>query len=115
MIGMASAVTKILDDLRERGALRGTDIANIASVSPATVSRWTAGKTFPHPKTQRLISDLRYVVDRLAEFYSPDETRVWLYSKHRLLDGERAIDLIHQSRTDEVLAIIDSLDQATYT
>lgn len=112
---MSSAVAKIIDDLRQRGGLKGMDVANIASVSPATVSRWAAGKAFPHPKTQLVISDLRYVVDRLAEFYSPDETRVWLYSKHRLLNGERAIDLIHQGRADEVLAVIESLDEATYT
>jgi transcriptional regulator with XRE-family HTH domain len=112
---MASVVTQLLDDLRRRGGLRGTDVANIAAVSPATVSRWTAGKAFPHPKTQLLISDLRYVVDRLAEFYSPEETRVWLYAKHRLLNGERAIDLIHKGRTDEVLAVIESLDEGTYT
>jgi transcriptional regulator with XRE-family HTH domain len=112
---MASAIAKVLDDLRERGGLKGTDVANVASVSPATVSRWTAGKAFPHPKTQRLISDLRYVVERLAEFYSPNEARIWLYSKHRLLDGERPIDLIHYGRTDEVLAVIDSLDEGTYT
>ncbi|MBV8119116.1 MAG: hypothetical protein JO081_04150 [Alphaproteobacteria bacterium] len=112
---MTSAVAKILDDLKELGGLKGVDVANIAAVSPATVSRWSAGSAHPHPKTQRLISDLRYVVDRLAEFYNPDETRVWLYAKHRLLNGERAIDLIHQGRTDEVLAVIDSLDQGTYT
>ena len=29
------------------------------------------GRAFPQPETQLLISDLRYVVDRLAEFYSP--------------------------------------------
>jgi transcriptional regulator with XRE-family HTH domain len=112
---MANAVSKIIDELRERGGLKGTDVANMTSVSPATVSRWTSGKAFPQPKTQLLISDLRYVVDRLAEFYSPDETRIWLYSKHRLLDGDRAIDLIHQGRADEVLAVIESLDQGTYT
>ncbi len=112
---MAGAVAKILDDLRDRGGLKGTDVANITSVSPATVSRWTAGTAFPHPKTQLVISDLRYVVDRLAEFYSPDEARIWLYSKHSLLNGERAIDLIHTGRTDEVLAVIESLDQGTYT
>ena len=95
--------------------LKGTDVANIAAVSPATVSRWTAGTSFPHPKTQLLISDLRYVVDRLAELYDPEETRVWLYSKHRLLNGERAIDLIHAGRADEVLTIIESLDEASYT
>lgn len=114
-VGMASAVAKLLDELRDRGALKGTDVANIAAVSQATVSRWVSGKASPQPKTQLLISDLRYVVDRLADFYSPDETRMWLYSKHRLLNGERAIDLIHAGRADEVLAVIESLDEATYT
>jgi transcriptional regulator with XRE-family HTH domain len=112
---MTNAVAKIIEDLRNRGGLKGTDVANIASVSPATVSRWTAGKALPHPKTQLVISDLRYVVDRLAEFYTPDETRLWLYSKHRLLNGERAIDLINQGDADKVLAVIESLDEASYT
>src|SRR6202021_4037859 len=112
---MPNAVAKILDALRDRGGLKGTDVANMTSVSPATVSRWTSGKAFPQPKTQLLISDLRYVVDRLAEFYSPDETRIWLYARHPLLNGDRAIDLIHAGRTDEVLAAIAGLDQATYT
>jgi hypothetical protein len=112
---MASAVATIIDDLRRRGGLKGTDVANIAAVSPATVSRWSAGTSFPHPKTQLLISDLRYVVDRLAELYDPEETRVWLYSRHPLLNGERAIDLIHASRADEVLTVIESLNEASYT
>ena len=112
---MSGAVSKILDDLRERGGLKGMDVANIAAVSPATVSRWTTGKAFPHPKTQLVISDLRYVVDRLAEFYSPEETRLWLYSKHQLLKGERPIDLIHGNRADEVLTVIESLSEGTYT
>ncbi len=112
---MASAVAQIIETLRARGGLKGVDVANIADVSPATVSRWTSGAALPHPKTQLIISDLRYVVDRLAEFYTPDETRIWLYSKHRLLGGERAIDLIHDARTNEVLGIIESLDQGSYT
>ncbi|MGH6767523.1 MAG: hypothetical protein ACRECO_00725 [Xanthobacteraceae bacterium] len=112
---MPSAVAKLIDDLRDRGGLKGTDVANIAEVSPATVSRWSAGKALPHPKTQLVISDLRYVVDRLSEFYTPDETRLWLYSKHRLLDGERAIDLINRGDADKVLAVIESLDEGTYT
>ena len=112
---MASAVATIINDLKERGGLKGTDVANIAAVSPATVSRWTSGASFPHPKTQLLISDLRYVVDRLAELYDPEETRVWLYSKHRLLGGARAIDLLHEGRADEVLAAIESLNEGSYT
>lgn len=112
---MANAVAKIISDLRLHGGLKGTDVANIASVSPATVSRWTSGGAFPHPKTQLLISDLKYVVDRLADFYDPDETRLWLYAKHRLLNGARPIDLIHDGRADEVLAVIESLDEGAYT
>jgi len=112
---MTSAVAQIIVSLRERGGLKGVDVANIAAVSPATVSRWTSGAAFPHPKTQLIISDLRYVVDRLSEFYTPEETRVWLYSKHRLLGGERAIDLIHDGRTDKVLEVIESLEQGSYT
>ena len=112
---MASAVITILDDLKVRGGLKGTDVANIASVSPATVSRWTTGSSSPHPKMQLLISDLRYVVDRLAELYTPEETRIWLYSKHRLLEGARPIDLMHDGRADEVLTIIESLAEGAYS
>jgi transcriptional regulator with XRE-family HTH domain len=112
---MASAVAQMMDGLRDRGGLKGIDVANIAAVSPATVSRWAAGAAFPHPKTQLIISDLRYVVDRLTELYSPQETRLWLYAKHRLLNGQRAIDLIHDGKADEVLAIIESLNESTFT
>lgn len=112
---MSGAVARLVDDLRVRGGLKGSDLANITDVSPATVSRWAAGKASPHPKTQLIISDLRYVVDRLAEFYSPEETRIWLYAKHRLLNGARPIDLIHEGGADRVLAVIESLADATYT
>mgnify|MGYP003631888278 CR=1 FL=1 len=109
-----NAITKTIDDLREHGKLSGVDVANIAAVSKATVSRWSTGKATPHPKTQLVLSDLRYVVDRLAEFYNPDETRAWLYSRNDLLDGARAIELIHDERTDEVLAAIERIESLAY-
>ena len=109
-----NAVIKTIGDLKARGKLSGVDVANIAKVSKATVSRWSAGTAAPHPKTQLILSDLRYVVDRLAEFYSADETRMWLYARNELLGGEAAIDLIHQDRTDEVLQAIERLDSITY-
>jgi transcriptional regulator with XRE-family HTH domain len=112
---MPGAVAKIIDSLREHGGLKGVDVANITSVSPATVSRWSSGSALPHPKTQLIISDLRYVVDRLSEVYTADETRVWLYSKHRLLGGERPIELIHEGQTDQVLSVIESLVEGSYT
>jgi transcriptional regulator with XRE-family HTH domain len=111
---MTSVVARVLEDLRERGGLKGTDVANVAGVSPATVSRWSNGRAAPHPRTQRLISDLRYVVDRLSEIYTAEETREWLYARNQLLDGARAIDLIHDDRTEDVLAVIERLDAGAY-
>ncbi len=40
---------------------------------------------------------------------------MWLYARHRLLHGKRPIDLVHDGRADEVLAVIESLDDGTYT
>ena len=65
-------------------------------------------------RTQTIIADLRYVVDRLSDFYAPEETRLWLHAKHPLLNNERAIDLIHEGRTEEVLAVIERLDAGAY-
>ena len=111
---MSTAVIKILDVLRDDGGLQGKDIANIMAVSPATVSRWSNGRAMPDLKTQTIIAELRYVVDRLAEFYTRDETRLWLHAPHPMLNGERAIDLIHAGRTEEVLGVIETLDAGAY-
>jgi uncharacterized protein (DUF2384 family) len=112
---MSTAVKKLLDVLRSEGGLQGKDIANIVAVSPATVSRWSSGKATPDLKTQTVIAALRYVVDRLSEFYTSDETRLWLHTPHPMLDGKRAIDLINAGRTEEVLAVIENLDVGAYT
>jgi len=34
---------------------------------------------------------------------------------HPMLNGERAIDLINKGRTEEVLAVIESLDPGAFT
>src|ERR1700761_7185425 len=112
---MSTAVSRILDNLKNEGGLQGKDIANIVAVSPATVSRWSSGKATPDLRTQTVIAELRYVVDRLNEFYTPDETRIWLHTPHQMLAGERAIDLINAGRTEEVLAVIESLDSGAFT
>lgn len=111
---MSTAVARILDGLRSVGGLQGKDIANIVDVSTATVSRWSKGNGTPNIHTQTVIADLRYVVDRLSDFYTSDETRLWLHSRHPLMNGERAIDLINSDRTEEVLAVIERLDAGAY-
>lgn len=111
----STAVSRVLERLRDDGGLQGKDIANIVSVSPATVSRWLRGKATPDLRTQTVIAELRYVVDRLSDFYTPDETRLWLHAIHPMLNNERAIDLINNGRTEEVLAVIEALDAGAYT
>ena len=110
----AKPVVQFIARLQEDGGLKGTDIANFTGVSKATVSRWSSGRKSPHPKTQLIMSDLSYVVMRLSEYYSREEVRAWLYARHPQLEGRRAIDLIHDERTEDVIAILDRLDADAY-
>ena len=110
----ARPVVQFIARLQKDGGLKGTDIANFTGVSKATVSRWGSGQKSPHPKTQLIMSDLSYVVMRLSEYYSHEEVRAWLYARHPQLDGQRAIDLIHDERTEEVIAILDRLEADAY-
>ncbi len=110
----AKPVVRFIARLQVDGGLKGTDIANFTGVSKATVSRWSSGRKSPHPKTQLIMSDLSYVVMRLSEYYSHEEVRAWLYARHPQLEGRRAIDLIHDERTEDVIAILDRLDADAY-
>lgn len=110
----ARPVVQFIARLQKDGGLKGTDIANFTGVSKATVSRWGSGRKSPHPKTQLIMSDLSYVVMRLSEYYGQEEVRAWLYARHPQLDGRRAIDLIHDDRTEEVIAILDRLEADVY-
>lgn len=78
------------------------------------MSRRGSDQELPHPRTQLVLSELSYVVMRLSEYHGPEETRAWLYARHPQLDGARAIDLIHDERTEEVIALLDRLDADAY-
>ncbi len=111
---MTTAIARILDDVRLRGALQTRDIANILDVSVRTVAGWSNGRATPQLRTQTVIADLRYTVDRLSDFYAPDEIRVWLHARHPLLNGERPIDLLADKRTEQVLAVVEQLEAGAY-
>ena len=110
----ARPVVQFLTRLQETGGLKGTDIANFTGVSKVTASRWANGQKLPRPQTQLILSDLSYVVMRLGEYYGHEEVRAWLYARHPQLDGARAIDLIRDERTEEVIAMLDRLDVDAY-
>ncbi len=114
MSTVQGTVPRYLDELLTEGGLKGTDIANAIDVSKATVSRWKAGQIKPQPRHELILSDLYYVVGRLQEYYTAEEIRIWLYARHPQLNGERAIDLIHDDRTLEVLKVLDRLDNEVF-
>ena len=110
----AAPVAQFIQRLQDTAGLKATEIENFTGVSTATVSSWKSGRMSPHPRTQLLVSDLAYVAMRLGETYGPDEIRSWLYARHPQLDGARAVDMIHDDRTEDVLAILDRLDADAY-
>jgi hypothetical protein len=84
-------------------------VANILQIRPETVSRWNQGRAFPQPDAERRLLDLEYIVDQLADLYEPDEARLWLFSRQRLLDGEIPAELIQQGRIPELIRIIKQI------
>lgn len=109
-----TAVSRLVSELKDIGGLKGRDLANMLGVSPPTVTRWSKGEAEPTIDKQTAMAQLRWVADRLADFYEPDEVRLWLQSPHPQLDGARPYDLIVDDRTRDVLEVIERLDSGVY-
>lgn len=110
----ATAVSRLVEELKTYGGLKGRDIANILGVSPPTVTRWSKGEADPTIDKQTAMAQLRWVAVRLSDFYEPMEVRLWLQSPHPQLDNARPYDLIVEGRTAEVLEVIERLDSGVY-
>jgi uncharacterized protein (DUF2384 family) len=105
----ANVIARKLGALQQKGAMKASDVAEVLGIRPETVSRWNQGKAFPQPEAERALLDLEYVVDLLADLYQPDEARIWLLSRQRLLNDARPVDLIKAGRTEEVIQMIRQL------
>lgn len=102
----ANVIARKLGTLQEKGAMKAADVADALGIRRETVSRWKQGKAFPQPDAERAVLEMEYVVDLLADLYAPEEARMWLLSRQRLLDDARPVDLITKGRTDEVIQMI---------
>lgn len=111
---MPSALRKRLDNIRERSGIKSREIAQLLSTTPQTVSRWDAGQATPHPKKLDRLLALDWLTEQLAQVYSADEARLWLFSRNPELAGQRPVDLIAEDRVNEVLAVIDVLQSGAY-
>ncbi len=111
---MSSVIVRKLDSLKKAGAMNITDVANILGTTPATVSRWSNGKASPQRSKELLLVELEYIVDRLQDFYTPEEARLWLFSRHRLLNDRRPAELIQEGDIESVLSVIEKLGDLVY-
>lgn len=111
---MAGAVAERLDTIRERAGIRSREVAQLLDTTPQTVSRWRTGKSTPQPDGLQRLLTLDWLIGELADFYEPDQARLWLFSPHRLLAGERPADRIQRGQLDDVLALINQLSDGAF-
>lgn len=111
---MSNAVARKLEVIREKGALKHTDIAQILDARPETVSRWNQGKAYPQRSKEKALLELEYIVDQLSDLYDPDEARQWLFSRQKHLEGRSPAELIRTGQIDEVLRFVNQTRDAVH-
>jgi transcriptional regulator with XRE-family HTH domain len=112
---MSNAIAERIRAIQDSSDMTSREIAQAVCTTPETVSRWTGGKTEPQPKARDCLLQLEWLVSQLAELYKPQEAHLWLFSPHKLLNGERPFDLIQRSETERVLQIIAQLKDGAYS
>ena len=113
-VTIMNAVATKLDSLREKGAMKSIEVANLLGTRPETVSRWKQGRAYPHAGTEKTLLELEYLVDQLADFYKPDEARQWMFAPQRLLAGASPAELIREGRIDEVMRLVAQIRDAVH-
>ena len=110
----SNAIARKIAAIQQKAEMQSVDIANVLGTRPETVSRWNQGKAFPQPDKEKLLLELEYIVDQLADLYDPTEARLWLFSRQKVLNGSTPASLIQAGRTDEVLKVIGQLLDSVY-
>ena len=110
---MSALATKI-EVIERLGGVRGREIAQLLDITPETVSRWKTGKASPQPDRLQHLLTLEWLISEMAELYHPEDARVWLFSHHKLLGGDRPADRIQQGKIDDVLALVDQLKTGAF-
>lgn len=111
---MASAVAERLESIQTRGGIKARDVAQLLDTSPQTVSRWQTGKAEPQTDGLKRLLLLEYLIGELAEFYDPQEARMWLFAPHRLLHGDTPADRIQRGQPEDVQALIAQIRDGAF-
>jgi transcriptional regulator with XRE-family HTH domain len=105
---LPGALVARLDSIQRKGGINAREVAELVGTTPATVSRWRTG-TQPDQGRLRTLLDLDWLIQQLADFYEGEEARLWLFSRHPLLNLDRPYDRIRQGRIEDVLALVEQL------
>jgi hypothetical protein len=111
---MTTAVARKIESLREKGAIKNVELANLLGTRPETVSRWNQGRAYPHASTEKTLLELEYIVDQLSDLYEPNEARHWIFAPQKLLKGVSPAELIRSGRIGEVMEVVNQLRDAVY-
>jgi transcriptional regulator with XRE-family HTH domain len=114
---MSQALASRLDAIKEKGGVKSRDVAQLLGTTPQTVSRWQTGKTEPQGDQLQKLLALEWVLAQLAELYTPDEAKLWLFSPHRLLGGDSPAARIQSkglTGIDDVLALISQIKEGAF-
>ncbi len=111
---MPGAVAAKLHSIKDKAGIRGREVAELVGATPQTVSRWQQGRVDPQPTHLNRLLTLEWLATELAEFYEPDDARLWLFSRHRLLHGATPAQRIKEGDIDAVLALIEQLKSGAY-
>ena len=109
-----SAIAKRLDSIQSSSGISGREVAQLLQTTAQTVSRWRQGHASPQPNSLERLLKLDWLAEQLSGVYEPEEARLWLFSPHPDLDGQRPADLIASDHLEVVLDIIDRLQSGAY-
>ncbi|MGH3374879.1 MAG: hypothetical protein ACRDP6_09075 [Actinoallomurus sp.] len=99
---------RVVGDVREI-ALTTEELAAITGVAERQVYNWASGASKPSgPKRDRLL-EVAYIVERLADVYTPEGVDIWLHGRNRELAGDRPIDLLRDGRFEPVVHAVERL------
>jgi len=99
---------RVVDSLRSNG-LPLAEIGRITGVQLRQVQHWLAGTSRPTNETQSRLLDLHYIVDQLADVYTPEGIEIWVHGRNRGLSGQRPIDLLEGGNFREVIELVEQL------
>jgi transcriptional regulator with XRE-family HTH domain len=111
---MAATLSEKLDNIKQLGGINNRDVAELLDTTPETVSRWVNGKVDPQRERLQRLLQLEFFLAELAEFYEPEEARLWLLSPNRLLGGATPADRIKDGRTEDVFGLLEQLRSGAY-